>query len=128
MAHRSSPLKYAANAATGALISAADMAVDVATEPVSISDCLAAAFQFVWANGGAPVGTVSVEGSLDGVNFSAMPFMDDSGAYVTSLAVSGNNGNHVIDIPITGVAYVRGVWDRTSGDGDLTILYRVKGS
>lgn len=73
------------------------------------------AVQAVWSAGSSPVGTVTLEGSLDGTNFTAI-----SGV---SISVSGNSGA-IVGKPtatLNADRFVRAVYTRTSGSGTISV-------
>lgn len=77
------------------------------TAPFPVKQWGAASMQFIWASGSSPVGTLTMDISLDGTNWS------DSG--LTFTAISGNTGNRVVDITKTGVVWVRFKYVNASG-------------
>ncbi len=62
--------------------------VTTSSSLVDVSDCTALAIQAVWS-GTSPSGTVTIEASLDGVNFSTY------GA--SSISVTGASGSGVVE-------------------------------
>lgn len=73
---------------------------------VDISDCTVIAVQAVWT-GTSPTGTVTIEGSLDGSNWSTF------GA--SSITVSGSSGNGLINFNPAGMPFVRVNFTKTGG-------------
>jgi hypothetical protein len=78
----------------------------ISSSLVDVSDCTALAIQAVWS-GTSPVGTVTIEASLDGVNFSTY------GA--SSISVSGASGSGVVSSGPIGFPFVRATFTYTSG-------------
>lgn len=74
------------------------------------------AFQFVWT--GAPVGTVSVDASVDNVTWAPITNM--------SSTTGGTAGCYLPDFAGSGVPFVRAIYTRTSGTGSLTITLFAK--
>ena len=73
---------------------------------LDVSDCATVAMQAVWT-GTTPSGTVTLEGSLDGVNFSTF------GA--GSISVTGASGNGVVASNSIGMPFIRATFTYTSG-------------
>lgn len=80
--------------------------VTTSSSLVDVSDCTALAVQAVWS-GTAPSGTVTIEASLDGTNFSTY------GA--SSISVTGASGNGVVSSGPIGFPFVRATFTYTSG-------------
>lgn len=80
--------------------------VTTSSSSVDVSDCSLVAMQAVWS-GTTPVGTVTLEGSLDGVNFSTF------GA--SSISVSGATGSAVVTSNAIGFPFLRATFTYTSG-------------
>lgn len=80
------------------------------------------AIQAVWT-GTSPVGTITVQGSLD---YSAPPMaIANAGIWTTvvlspTAAVSGNTGNILINMDQLSFPYIRIVYTKTSGTGTLS--------
>ena len=53
--------------------------------------------QIVWS-GLSGTGSLAVGVSMDNVNFDAFPFVDNTGARVTSIPISGASGSATIEI------------------------------
>ena len=79
---------------------------NLSSDLIDVSDCTAIAVQAVWS-GTSPVGTVAIEASLDGVNFSTY------GA--SSISVSGASGSGVVSSGPIGFPFVRATFTYTSG-------------
>lgn len=80
--------------------------VTTSSSGLDISDCTMVAIQAVWS-GTTPVGTVAIEGSLDGVNFSSIS--------ASTISVSGATGNGIVNVGYTAVPFVRATFTYTSG-------------
>jgi hypothetical protein len=80
--------------------------VTTSSSLVDVSDCTALAIQAVWS-GTSPSGTVTIEASLDGVNFSTY------GA--SSISVTGASGSGVVNSGPIGFPFVRATFTYTSG-------------
>lgn len=114
--------------------------VDMAASHNSTATVLASNTAFSYAvtwTGSTPVGTLALEMSNDyalGANgqvsnsgtWNVAP-LDVNGAYATSIAISGNTGNGMIDgTAPTGVNAVRLAYTRSSGAGTLSIIITAK--
>jgi hypothetical protein len=100
------------------IISAGDMSqASVTSQVFSVEHTPIVGIQAVW-NGSAPVGTLSLQGSIDGVNYFNIG---------SPVAVSGNNGTAYLTDPNAAYLYARLVYTRTSGSGDLDAFAEAKG-
>lgn len=90
-------------AATGAMASTNT----IYTAPFSVKNWGASSMVFSWASGSSPVGTLTVELSLDGTIWT------DSG--LTFTAISGNTGSRIVDFTKTGVVWARFKYVNSSG-------------
>lgn len=91
-----------------------NMSTSLFSLPGNVTNVAGYAIQAVWSNGSTPVGSMNLQASNDSVNWSDIPN--------STLAVSGNTGNNIFN---TGKGayynFVRLVYTRTSGDGNLLI-------
>lgn len=83
----------------------------------------ASSFQMIWT--GTPVGSFSIQGSLDYAENSAGAVMtagtwNDLG--ITVSAPAGSASAVVVDISLTGIPYMRLVYTNASGSGALKAL------
>ena len=69
--------------------------------------------------GTAPVGTLKLQGSADGVTWADVPS--------ATLAISGNSGAGMIPVSNIGFLFVRAVYTKTSGTGTLSVVLTGKG-
>lgn len=93
------------------LVSAGSLGADYTSPSVDLTVYYGASLQAVWT-GGSANGTLSLQVSNDGVNWSDLTGSD--------IAVSGA-GNFTWDLTQTNVAYVRIIFAYTSGTGSLSI-------
>lgn len=113
------------------------MAGNITSLPVIIQDMYAGSYGLSWV-GTSPVGTVSVQGSNDfalnaeGGIANAGTWntltLNYNGAAVTTVPVSGNTGNGLIDIIATGIYAIRLIYTAISGTGNLTVIFNAKDS
>jgi hypothetical protein len=111
------------------------MASSIISAPTVISNLSLVSYGFSWT-GTAPIGTVSVQVSND---FSLNP--DGSvlnpgtwnsvtllyqGALVTSIPITGNTGNGLIDVTPTAAFASRAVYTAGSGTGTLQVIINGK--
>lgn len=114
-----------------AVIVAGDMSGDVTSDPTILNQLSAVSYQARWA-GTTPVGTLSIEFSND---YSLLPNgqVNNTGTWttatiqyqglpVTSIPVSGNTGDAVIDITVTALYACRLVFTYSSGVGSLDAI------
>lgn len=89
-------------------------------------------FFFKWT-GTSPVGTISIQGSNDfSLNNALNPYnsgtwntltLNYGGSAVTTIPISGNSGNGIVDVTATGIYAVRLVYTAGSGSGTLTSYF-----
>jgi hypothetical protein len=82
---------------------------------VDISEVFGFCIQAVWA-GTSPAGTINVQGSTDNINFNT----------VTSLSVSGNTGNDLLNFNVAHFRYVQCTFTGSGGTGTLNIQLSAK--
>ena len=77
---------------------------------------------------GSPSGTLTIQGSLDGVNYAAIPFQSGT-SVVTSLTLPTATSPILVNIINAGLKFVRISYTFTSGSGsmDAYISYRRTG-
>ncbi len=100
----------------------------ITSSPTIIFGISIVSYGYSWA-GTSPVGSVSVQLSNDysldsvGVVLNAGTWntisFDLAGSVVTSAPVSGNTGNGLIDVALTGAYAIRTVYTKISGVGTL---------
>jgi hypothetical protein len=106
-----------------------DMSGNITSSPYILNDLAGCSFSFSWV-GSSPVGTISIQGSNDysipGINgritnagtWNTLT-LNYNGSAVTTVPVTGNTGNGMVDITITGIYAVRAVYTAGSGTGNL---------
>lgn len=92
-------------------------------------------YAFKWS-GTSPVGTIKIQGSDDysldstGTVSNAGTWTDlyltYNGVVASSVALTGNTGNGLVDLGPTGIYALRAVYTRTSGIGTLNCLVSAK--
>jgi len=97
----------------------------------------AGSYALVWS-GTSPVGTVSIQGSNDfalnaegGVAVAGTwntLTVNYNGSAVTTIPVTGNTGNGIVDITATGIYAIRLIYTAGSGTGNLTVTMNAKDS
>lgn len=95
------------------IITTGSMASSITSTSYDVSEVNNVAVQAVWSSGSTPVGTTTLEASLDDTNYTEIT---DS-----SLAVSGNSGSNFYNIQDPGYRYLRLKYNRTSGSGTLNV-------
>ncbi len=118
------PSAQASPASTG------DMSADITSAPTILQSLTMVNYAVSWT-GTSPVGTVSVEASNDctvnaeggvsGGTWNPLP-LDLNGVTVTTIPVTGNTGNGMIDIDGLAAYAVRLKYTFTSGVGTLTVV------
>lgn len=113
------------------LISATSMATSITSEQAIIEGTDIQAIEVEWT-GTSPVGTVTVEvSSYDkktqtNSTWKEIVFTNQTGTQVSTMAVSGNSGSHLLHILTLGVNAMRVKYNRTSGTGSLTVILSAK--
>ncbi len=92
------------------------MTASLVSTPLMINNSNTFAMQFIWT--GTPTGTLSVMGSLDGINYNVS---------LGTHAIAGAAGTYTLDLAataglITTCGWVRGQYAFTSGTGVLTTV------
>lgn len=114
------------------LVDEASMATSITSPPTNINRLPGLAYQVVWT--GSPVGTFTVQVSNDYVegpqrevlnagNWDDLPTSSFSGTYPVP---AGSPGHGMLDIVGTEVAWIRLVYNSTSGTGNLTVIPSAK--
>ncbi len=122
------PSPQATPASTG------DMSANITSAPTVLQSLTMVNYAYSWT-GTSPVGTISIqassdctvlpEGGVSGGAWNTVPLVS-SGTAVTSVAVTGNTGNGMIDIYGLAAFAVRTVYTYTSGTGTLTATVTCK--
>lgn len=68
--------------------------------------------------GSSPTGTLVIQGSLDGVNYAAIPFQSGS-SVVTSLSLPSATSPILVNLTNLNIAYLQVAYTYTSGSGDM---------
>lgn len=117
------------------VITDGSMAGNITSDVTIIQQVSVMSYGYSWA-GTSPVGTMSVQVSNDYsidpggavLNAGTWTTMDliYGGATVTSVPVTGNTGNGMIDLGLIGTYAIRTVYTRTSGTGTLQCKINAK--
>ena len=97
------------------------MSADITGPVTQIDKIDQVAYQVSWTSTTA-VGTISVQGSIDGVNFIDLTFNP-----VLSQP-SSNSGSYLINLSLLPFPLIRLKYTRTSGTGALTVYLSAKGN
>lgn len=120
----------------GSPANSGDMSLaSLASAPSIINNLSMMSYSYSWS-GSSPIGTIIVQLSND---FTLNPdgtvgnagtwntmTLNYQGSAVTSIPVSGNTGNGLIDIEATGAYAMRTVYTKTSGTGTLQTIFTAK--
>lgn len=112
------------------------MAANITSSPTIVQDMYAMSYALKWT-GTTPIGTVSIQGSNDFALYPGGGGIANAGTWntltvnyngvpVTTIPVTGNTGNGIIDIVATGVYAIRLIYTATSGTGSLTVVMNAK--
>lgn len=120
----------------GSPVNGNSMAGNITSQPILTQRFMMGSFGLSWT-GSSPVGVVSVQGSNDfklgNQNQVINPgtwntlTLNYGGSAVTTVPVTGSTGSGMIDITMTGIYALRLVYTRTSGTGNLTVIFCGKG-
>ena len=97
----------------------------ISSSPVAkakVSSNYAIALQIVWT-GLSGTGNLSVGISMDNVNFDVFPFIDNTGARVTSIPISGASGSATIEIESVVSDWIKFTVDGSSATAGTIIGY-----
>jgi hypothetical protein len=98
-----------------------DMSADV-VGPVTVIDKIdQVCYQVAWTSSDA-IGTISVQGSVDGSTFIDLTFSP------ALTQPSSDNGSYLVNLALTPFSYIRLKYTRTSGSGDLQVYLSAKGN
>lgn len=96
------------------------MSADITGPTTTIDIVDQICFQVAWTSSNA-VGTISVQGSVDGTTFYDLTFS-------TALAQpASNSSGYLINLALIPFTYIRLKYTRTSGTGNMTATMSVKG-
>jgi hypothetical protein len=98
------------------------MASSFTSDPYDINRVKGLTVQFFWENGSSPVGTMDIFASN---------LQNEASSYQSILSspvnLSGNMGNQLFNISEPYYKYVKIVYTRTSGSGQLSVVLNGKG-
>lgn len=98
-----------------------DMSDDIVGPITEIANIDQVCYYVAWTSADA-VGIISIQGSVDGTNFEDLTF-------TTPLAQpDSNNGSYLVNLALLPFSYIRPVYTRTSGSGDLVVSLSAKGA
>lgn len=113
------------------------MAASFTSQPTIIQKLSQISYAVSWT-GTTPIGTISIQGSNDysikpgGANAIQNPgtwnslILSFAGSNTTTIPISGNSGNGLIDIASTGMYAVRLIYTAASGTGNMTVTINAK--
>ncbi len=99
-------------------ITAQSMGADVTGTAFTVQHTPIVGIQAVWSAGATPVGSIQLQGSIDGTNFFNIG---------SSVAVSGNTGTAYVTDANAAYLYARLIYTRTSGTATLNAYSEAKG-
>ena len=89
--------------------------------PISTIDVVdQVCYQVTWTSTNA-VGVFSIQGSVDGVNFTDLTFNPPLAQ------PASNNGTYLVNLALIPFPYIRPNYIATSGTGSMTVYYSAKG-
>lgn len=116
----------------GSPANGSSMAGNIISAPEILYLMSKCSFSFNWT-GTSPVGTISIQGSNDfSLNNALNPYnsgtwntltLNYGGSAVTTIPISGNSGNGIVDVTAIGIYAVRLVYTAGSGSGTLTSYF-----
>ena len=98
------------------VINAQSMGDNITGTAVNINEVITYAVQAVWSAGSTPVGSLSIKGSNNNIDYTE----------VSASSISGNSGSIIVNVEKPGYAWVRVDYVRTSGDGTLSCTVNSK--
>lgn len=98
-----------------------DMSDDIIGPSTELGKIDQVAYSVRWTSSDA-VGTIAVEGSIDGVKWDALTF-DPELEQPTS-----NNNSYLINLALIPFSFIRLTYTRDSGSGDLVVTMSAKGN
>lgn len=116
---------YAVGSVTGPVATRAavsgTMAANIIGPTTQIDKIDQVCYQISWTSSDA-VGVISIQGSVDGVNFIDLTFDP------VLTQPNSNNGSYLVNLALIPFPYVRPKYTRTSGTGNMTIYLSAKGN
>lgn len=119
----------------GSPVNGQSMATNITSAPTILGGMYSFTYSLSWT-GTSPVGTVSVQASNDfalnaaGAVLTAGTWntltLSVNGTPATTIAITGNTGNGMIDVFATGAYAVRLIYTAASGAGSLTAIFNGK--
>lgn len=94
------------------MVSAGSLAADYTSAELDVSDYDQFAVEFSWT--GTPTGVLYIEASATGVVWEALALSEDP-------APAGADGTKIVEVVETAMPKIRIFYDRTSGDGSLSV-------
>lgn len=91
---------------------------DITSSSLGVNEAISFSVQAIWSDGTSPVGSLDLQASNDGINFTSV--------LTSPSAVSGNSGQILINVEKHAYANIRIVYTRTSGDGTLNVYVNAK--
>lgn len=98
-----------------------DMSADIVGPTTQIDTADQVCYQVSWTSSNA-VGVISIQGSVDGVNFIDLTFDP------ALTQPSSNNGSYLINLALLPFPLIRLKYTRTSGSGTLNVFLSAKGA
>jgi len=100
------------------VFSESSMASSLSSEAVNLNEAVSYCAQMIWSGGSSPAGNLYLAASNDGVTFTQIT--------ESLIVVSGSSGSHMVNVEKPAYAFVKVVYDRASGSGNLTALINAK--
>ena len=101
------------------LVDAVAMGADITSDKLDIDPTDILNFLVAWSAGATPVGTIEIQYSNDNITWRPLNFG-------SSIAVSGNSGDHDIMVEKCNYKYLRFFYDRSSGNATMNVEVRGK--
>lgn len=100
------------------IVDSESMGSSITSSIKNVQEAISFAVQVLWSGGGTPVGTLDLQASNDGTNFSSV--------ISSPPAVSGNSGSLIINVEKHAYGYIRVVYTRTSGTATMNVQVNAK--
>lgn len=105
-----------------------DMSGNLTSSPSNVQQLSICSYSMVWT--GSPTGTFTVEASND-YSVDASGKVANAGTWNTlptapTISASGSSGNGIYDIALTGIVWIRLVYNSSGGSGSVNALFAGK--
>jgi hypothetical protein len=100
------------------LFESTSMGSNIESSVINLTDMEGYCLHFIWSGGGSPVGNLYIQASNNGSDFVTVAGSE--------LSVTGNSGQHMINVADFHYTYIKVKYDRTSGSATANALLTLR--